>query len=175
MDEELTGARRSVMRAAWWSVLVSGAWLFVAWPIDAYDVVFRCSPAHVKDVDAGSWATLILSLLAMTVAYAALRGRGAAGWHPAGWLLLAAPLAFAERLHLSFELSHRCREHLTASWIAEPTRDAVLAIAVAGPALISLGAGLRWLERRRRTPLPTARALDVRSTPPPPPPPPPQR
>lgn len=172
MDEELTGARRSVMRGAWWIVLVSGAWLFAAWPIDAYDVVFRCSPAHVKDVDAGNWATLILSLLAMSVAYAALRGRGAAGWHPAGWLFLAAPLAFAEWLHLSLDLNHRCGEYVTASWIAEPTRDAVLAIVFAGPALVSLGAGLRWLERRRRTLLPTARVLDVRSTPSPPPAPP---
>lgn len=165
MDEELTGPRRSVMRGAWWMVFASGAWLFVAWPIDAYDVVFRCNPAHVEDVDAGNWGTLILSLLAMCVAYAALRGRGAATWHPAGWLLLAAPLAFAEWLFMSVELNHRCGEHVTASWIAEPTRDAVLAIVVAGPVLIALGAVLRMLERRRRPHLPTARAVDVRPQP----------
>lgn len=155
---ELTGARRSVLRGAWWIVLASGAWLFVVWPIDAYDIVFHCNPSHIEHAHAGNAATLVIALVALSGSFVALRRRDHTPPIAAAWLLLALPAAFAEWIELTMTISHRCGADVAASWIATPTRDAALVVTLAGPSLLVLGAVLLRLERRAATRLPPSRA-----------------
>lgn len=160
MTDSLTGARRTLLRMAWWIVAISGAWLVVCSPMDAYGVRFHCSPTHLRSANAGNVVTIVMGLLALSTSLRVLTRRTiATSLRLAGVMFLAMPIAFIEWIALHTEISHRCGTTVTEAWFVAPTRDAVLVIAFCGPVLYLLSHVLAWRERRSSDHVATARAL----------------
>jgi hypothetical protein len=163
MDEdqelELTGTRRTIMRAAWWGIAVCGAWLAVVWPLDAYTVSPHCNPPELYSANAGNPVTLLMGLMAVGTALRALRRPAATSIRVAWLLVLALPLAFIEWIVMYMQVEHRCGTTITEAWFAAPTRDAAVVIAFCGPILLVLGFVLIWRERRSTPQIATAQVV----------------
>jgi hypothetical protein len=159
---ELTGKRRSILVGAWWTVLVCGMWLAVVWDHAAYRLVFVCDPSYVQNADAGSEATLAMGLLAILAStYALIRFTIGAHALAAFVLLFALPTRLVEWIIMKGRITDGCGVRMVwKSWIAAPTRDAVVVISLAGPLLLILRFLLQEFEEARgaRPQIPTARA-----------------
>lgn len=160
MGEELTEARRTILRMAWWIVAVCGAWMVAFTPMQAYSISPLCNPTHTYYADAGNPVTFALGIFAVIASLRVLRHRTVAGSSRlAAVLIRAMPVAFIEWVVLYMHISHRCGTTTTEAWFVGPTRDATVIIAFCGPVLFVLTHVLAWRERRAATCLAVARAL----------------
>lgn len=158
-DLQLTGTRRTIMRAAWWGVAVCGAWLAVVWPLEAYRVSPHCNPTSIYSANAGNPVTLLMGLLAMGAALRSLRRPHQTTLRAAWVLVLALPLAFIEWIVMYMQIHHRCGTTITEAWFAAPTRDATSVVAFCGPILLVVAFFFRWRERRGSAHVATAQVI----------------